>query len=148
MLTRYGDFDSAFALLDEFRRQMDRVWDGFETSDRPWALSAATWPLVNVYDSGQNLVLKADVPGVSEKDIHVSLEADTVSISGERKIEPPKGYTVHRQERGSVKFARTMALPCRADAEKVLAEVADGVLTITIAKAPEAQPRQIAVRTR
>ena len=148
MLTRFGDFYSAFALLDEFRRQMDRAWEGFEVSDRPWALSSATWPLINLYDSGQNLVLKADVPGVSEKDIRLSLEADTLSLSGERKVEPPKGYTVHRQERGSVSFARTMSLPCHVDAEKVTADISDGVLTVTIAKAPEAQPRQIAVRTR
>jgi HSP20 family protein len=146
MLTRFGDFDTALGLMDELRRRMDRVWDDFEPDDAPWTLSSATWPRINVFDAGANLVLKADVPGMSDKDLSVSLQGDTLSISGERKQDAPTGYVAHRQERGAVRFARSLYLPCKVNAEQVSAAVRDGVLTITLHKAPEAQPRQITVR--
>ena len=68
-----------------------------------------------------------------------------LTISGERKVEAPEGYSVHRQERGSVKFSRSFTFPCRIDTEKASATVKDGVLTIKLAKAAEAKPRKITV---
>ena len=146
MLTRFGDFDSALGLMDELRRRMDRIWEEFEPDQSPWTLSSAAWPRVNVFDAGSNLVLTADVPGMSEKDISVSLQDDALSVSGQRRSDAPAGYVAHRHERGAVKFARSFYLPCKVNAEQVAASVKDGVLTITLRKAPEAQPRQITVR--
>jgi len=151
MLSRLTDFDRTFDVLDELRRQMDRVWDDY---DGTWgiarsptqALSAASWPRFNVFDAGANLVITADVPGMTEKELQVSLEDGVVRVSGERKATAPEGFTVHRRERPSLRFARTVALPVKVDAERTSATVKDGVLTITLAKAPEARPRQIAVK--
>ena len=151
MFTRFGDASRDFALLDEFRRRMDRVWEDMDPS---WSASpsnarthvSSAWPRINLYDGGSNLVLKADVPGLSEKDVHVTLNESGVSISGERKIAPPEGYSAHRQERSSFSFSRSLTLPCKVDPEKTQASVKSGVLTVTLAKAPEAQPRQIAVQ--
>jgi HSP20 family protein len=151
MFTRFGDASRDFALLDEFRRRMDRVWEDMDPS---WSASpsnarthvSSAWPRINLYDGGSNLVLKADVPGLSEKDVHVTLNESGVSISGERKIAPPEGYSAHRQERSSFSFSRSLTLPCKVDPEKTQASVKNGVLTVTLAKAPEAQPRQIAVQ--
>lgn len=157
MFSRFGDASRDFALLDEFRRRMDRVWNDIDPS---WSAASAastapsnarthassTWPRVNLYDGGSNLVLKADVPGLSEKDINVTLNESGVSIAGERKVTPPEGYSAHRQERASFSFSRTVNLPCKVDPEQTQASVKNGVLTVTLAKAPEAQPRQIAVQ--
>jgi HSP20 family protein len=151
MFTRFGDASRDFALLDEFRRRMDRVWEDMDPSWSGTPSNARThassaWPRINLYDGGSNLVLKADVPGLSEKDVHVTLNESGVSIAGERKVAVPEGYSAHRQERTSFSFSRSLTLPCKVDPEKTQASVKNGVLTVTLAKAPEAQPRQIAVQ--
>jgi HSP20 family protein len=151
MFSRFGDASRDFALLDEFRRRMDRVWEDIDPS---WTASpsnarthsSSAWPRVNLYDEGSNLVLKADVPGLSEKDVHVTLNESGLSISGARKVAPPEGYSAHRQERSSFSFSRSITLPCKVNPEQTQASVKNGVLTVTLAKAPEAQPRQIAVQ--
>jgi HSP20 family protein len=151
MFSRFGDVSRDFALLDEFRRRMDRVWEEMDSSWSDSSTSGRThsssaWPRLNLYDEGSNLVLKADVPGLSEKDVHVTLNESGVSISGERKVAAPEGYSAHRQERNSFRFSRSLSLPCKVDPEQTQASVKNGVLTVTFAKAPEAQPRQIAVQ--
>jgi HSP20 family protein len=151
MFSRFGDASGDFALLDEFRRRMDRVWEEMDSSwsdGRPSGRthSSSAWPRLNLYDEGANLVLKADVPGLSEKDVHVTLNESGLSISGERRVAPPEGYSAHRQERSSLNFSRSLTLPCKVNPEQTQATVKNGVLTVTLAKAPEAQPRQIAVQ--
>lgn len=150
MLSRFSGFEN-LALMDELRRRMDRIWDEVEpswqgTAPGSSALSASTFPKINLHDGGSNLVLKADVPGVSESDVQVTLNENGVAISGERKVVAPEGYSAHRQERAHLKFSRSFALPCKVNPEQATASVKDGVLTITLAKAAEAQPRQITVR--
>jgi HSP20 family protein len=142
MLSRLTDFDRSFDILDELRRQMDRVWE----LPSAQALSQGSWPRFNVLDAGANLVVTADVPGITEKELTVSLEDGVLTVSGERKAFAPEGYGVHRRERAHQRFARSVALPLKIDAEKTSASVKDGVLTITLAKVPETPPRQIAVK--
>lgn len=137
MLSRFADFDSTFDVLDELRRQMDRAWQDS---------APAAWPRLNVYDDGTNVLVTADVPGLSEKDVTLTLHDGVLTIAGKRKAEVPEGYVVHRQERGAFEFTRSFKLPTKIDPEKTMAQVKDGVLTVTLAKAAEAQPRQIAVR--
>jgi HSP20 family protein len=149
MLSRVGDFDPTLTLMDELRRRMDRIWDD---SDPAWQGSSprafsSVFPRINVYDGGASLVLKADVPGLSEKDVEITLNEAGLSLSGERKVAAPEGYSAHRQERGHVKFSRTLQLPCKVNPDQATAHVKNGVLTITLAKAAEAQPRQITVRS-
>jgi len=151
MFSRLADVRREFALLDEFRRRMDRVWEDLDpswpaNSSNARTYSSSAWPRINLYDFGSELVLKADVPGLSEKDVHVTLNESGVSISGERKVAPPEGYSAHRQERSSFSFSRSFTLPCKVNPEQTKASVKNGVLQITLAKAPEAQPRQIAVQ--
>jgi len=151
-LTRWSDFDrdlGRFAALDLLRRRMDEMFRDF---DQPFRAlrnelgEVTTWPRANLYDVGPELVLSAAVPGLSEKDISINATGDVLSISGERKVEVPEGYSVHRQERGSLAFSRSFTLPCKVDMEKASATVKDGMLTVRLAKAAEAQPRQITVK--
>lgn len=144
MLTRFGDFDSSFAVLDELRRRMNRLWDEYD--DTPHANAA--WPRFNLFDTGAALVVTADVPGLGEKDLELKLNDGTLTVSGERKVVAPEGYSVHRQERPAFKFTRSFALPVKVDGERTTATVKDGVLTISLAKAAEAQPRQIPIKSK
>jgi len=146
MWTQFGDLNRTLSVMDELRRRMDRVWSDFDSMERTDGIAAAAWPKTNVYDTGAHLVVTADVPGLSEKDLHLTLATDSLSINGERKVEVPEGYSAHRQERSAVRFSRSLMLPCKVDADRTTAAVKDGVLSITLAKAPDAQPRQIAVR--
>jgi HSP20 family protein len=146
MLTFYNDWDRSLA---ELRRQMSQLIEDFDgdlpsTSLFGWG---KTWPRINLADSGDKLLVTAEVPGLSEKDISVAIEQDVLSITGERRIQAPEGYSIHRQERGDFKFARGIAMPCKVEAEKATATVRNGVLSVTLPKAPDAQPKRIEVRS-
>lgn len=145
MLGQWSEFERTFAALDDLRRRMEHV---FSDSEGPTTSEAAAgWPRAGLWDEGGKLVFKADVPGLANKDVHVSLTADVLTVSGERKMEIPSGYSVHRQERLPVKFSRSFALPCKVSGDDIAASLKDGVLTVTLPKAPESQPRQITVKS-
>lgn len=153
MLTRFTPFDRTVALMDDWRRRMDRAFADFQlpyapvgTFDDPWSLSEATWPRVNMYDNGSSLTLIAEVPGMAPGDLQIQLENDVLTLGGERRANVPQGYTAHRRERSSLSFTRTFNLPVKVNAEQVSATLKDGILTLEMAKAPEARPRQITVR--
>jgi len=152
MATRWTELDGSFSLLDEFQRRMNRLFSELGTGywpeqhRQPWY--GGGWPAINLYDTGKELLLQAEVPGLSEKDIQITGNQETLTISGERKVEMPEGYSVHRQEREGVRFSRSFSCPCKVDLERATATVRDGLLTVTLPKAPEAQPRQITVKAR
>lgn len=148
MLTRFDDLDRTFAMMDHLRRRMDRLFDdeprrGAEEAERMWS---GRFPRVNFTENAASLVLEADLPGLSDKDVQLTIHQDVLALSGERRSDVPQGYVVHRQERAPVKFTRSFTLPCKVDPEKSTATIKNGVLTVTLAKAAEAKPRQIAVK--
>jgi HSP20 family protein len=99
-----------------------------------------------MFDTGAELVIQAEVPGLSEKDLNLSLTAESLTLKGARKAQVPEGHSVHRQERPSFEFTRTFGFPTRIDPEKVTATVKDGLLVVTLPKAAEVRPRQITVK--
>jgi HSP20 family protein len=150
MLTYFDDFDRTFANMDQLRRRLDRLFDDFEGGPRRGRDAERMWtgrfPRLTFADKGQNLVLEADLPGLAEKDVQLSIHQDVLTMSGERRQDVPQGWYVHRQERVPVKFSRSFALPCKVDPERSTATLKNGVLTITLPKAATAQPRQITVK--
>jgi HSP20 family protein len=151
MLNRFDDFDRTFATIDQLRRRMDRLFEDFEPArahggrdaERMWS---GRFPRLSFVESEGSLVLEADLPGLGEKDVQLSIHQDVLTLSGERKPDAPQGWFVHRQERRPVKFSRSFALPCKVDPEKSTASLKNGVLTVTLVKATEAKPRAIAVK--
>jgi HSP20 family protein len=108
--------------------------------NRPWA------PAVDIYETENELVLKADVPDVEATDIDVRVENQTLTIAGQRKFErqdSAKGY--HRLERSYGNFVRSFAVPSSFDTDKIAAGFKNGVLTVTLAKKEAAKPRQIKI---
>jgi HSP20 family protein len=104
------------------------------------------WPAVELTDQGNAWQLRAELPGLTEKDIELSATADGVTLRAERKLETPEGHTLHRRERSNFRVARAFTLPSKIDPAKVEAALKNGVLTVTLAKAAEAQPRQVTVK--
>jgi HSP20 family protein len=155
MLTRWNDFgrfgtrDSAgsFDGLDELRREMNRLLFDFERGLPEGDVEASSlWPRAQLEDTGAALVLRAEVPGLSQNDVELTIDEKTLSLKGERRDNVPEGYSVHRKERAAYRFARSFALPAKIDPDQVEASLKHGVLTVTLPKAKEAQPRQINVR--
>jgi HSP20 family protein len=140
------DNDRTFGALDDFRRRMDRLFEGFDARWGAGEAYGAGWPRAELRDAGAELVLEAEVPGLSDKDITLTVTQDTLGLAGERKADAPEGYAVHRRERGQQRFSRSFALPTKVDVERVAATVKNGVLTVTLPKAAESRPRQIAVK--
>jgi HSP20 family protein len=109
-------------------------------SNRPWS------PAVDIFESENELVFKADVPDVELKDIDVRVENQTLTLTGERKFEKSdavKGY--HRLERSYGNFVRSFAVPNAFDTDNINATYRNGVLTVTLPKKEAAKPRQIKV---
>ena len=123
---------------DAFTRMLSEPRAG-----RPWS------PAVDIFETEDELVLKADVPEVELKDIDVHVENQTLTLSGERKFEKEdtsKGY--HRIERAYGQFTRSFTLPQSVDNEKVGAEYHNGVLTVRLPKKAAAKPRQVKVEVK
>jgi HSP20 family protein len=112
-----------------------------QTSTRPWA------PSVDIFETENELVLKADVPGVELKDIDIQLENGTLTLKGERKFEKDeKNKGFHRMERSYGSFVRYFTVPDTVDAEHVRADFSNGVLTVTLPKKEIAKPKSIKVK--
>jgi HSP20 family protein len=112
-------------------------------TNRPWA------PSVEIYETENDLVLKADLPDVDAKDVDVRVENQTLSISGERKFEKNdsgKGY--HRIERSYGRFSRSFSVPSAFDTENIKADFKNGVLSVSLPKKEAAKPRQIKVEVK
>ncbi|HZQ55394.1 MAG TPA: Hsp20/alpha crystallin family protein [Bryobacteraceae bacterium] len=141
-VTRYnpfgGDFEDFPAGLRLFQDSLSRLFS--EPASRPWT------PPVDIYETENELVLKADVPDIDPKDVGIQLENGTLTLKGERKFEEQKnGRGFHRIERSYGKFVRAFSLPETVDGDKVKADYKNGVLTITLPKKEVAKPRTINV---
>lgn len=104
-------------------------------------------PAVDIVEDSDGYTVMLDVPGLKASDIEVSLDKTELTISGERvQIEAAEGETFHRTERRTGRFSRTLSLPAHVASDRIEATVTDGVLRVTLPRAPEAKPRTIEVR--
>ena len=128
-----------FRDLARFQFGFDRLFDGVP-------FGTAWNPAVDIYETDNDLVLKAELPGIDQKDIDVQVENHTLSLRGERKVEKEtKEENFRCVERSYGSFSRSFTLPETVDQEKIRAEYKDGVLTVTLPKRPETKPKQIKV---
>jgi HSP20 family protein len=134
MMTTQREFDRLF------KEAFTPLFGEAELSTRTWA------PPVDIYETENDIVLKAELPGVDPKDVEVRVEDSTLYLKGERKFEKEvKDENYHRVERSYGSFARSFSLPNSINAEKVKAEYKDGLLMLTLPKREEAKPRTIKI---
>lgn len=141
-ITKYDPFDMPGLPVASFRMLEDTLNRFFSepAGSRPWT------PAVDIRETENALVLKADLPEMKLEDLDIRLENGTLTLKGERKFEKKeedRGY--HRIERSYGSFVRAFSLPEYADAENVSADYKDGVLTVTVPKKEVAKPRAIKV---
>ncbi|MCX7821589.1 MAG: Hsp20/alpha crystallin family protein [Brevinematales bacterium] len=104
-------------------------------------------PRVDVYEKNNNIVVKADIPGIDEKDLSVELEGNVLTISGKKEEEKEvKEKNYHRIERSYGSFCRSITLPDGIEADKISAEYKKGVLTVNIPKSKTAEAKKIEVK--
>ena len=135
--------DNLTNIRDEINRLFESPYDNNGGSDvfNAWA------PALDLFEEKDNLVVRAELPGMKKEDIDLSLHDNVITVSGERKNEKKyaEGET-SREERFFGRFTRSMKLPKQVDITKVKASYKDGVLTVTLPKAEEAKPRQIEIK--
>lgn len=128
--------------LHRMRRQLDQMFE--ESPDQ--RVSAGVFPLINLTEDRDKYYVRAELPGVKGDELDIQVTGKNLSISGERKIaSEEEGARYHRREREAGTFSRVIGLPGDVDADKVEANLENGILSITVPKAEIAKPRQISV---
>ncbi len=138
-LARFSNLNDLPTAMLSFNETVNRLVPG-DNQSRPWS------PAVDIFETDNELIFRADAPDVNLAQIEVQVENGTLTLKGERSIENDdsvKGY--HRMERSYGAFARSFTLPETVDAESARADYAHGVLTITLSKKAVAKPRAIKV---
>lgn len=147
MWTRSNDIDRMFGAMDLLRSRMNRVFPDFNRwyGDYEGWMTGRSFPLTNLYDQGDHLEIKAEVPGLGKEDLNIRIQGNYLEISGTRKSDAPEGYQAHRVERGTASFSRSFTMPSDINAEKVEANLQNGVLTLVLPKAEAAKPKKITI---
>ena len=134
-----------FRELARMEREME---DLFGRVEWPWRAERGWAPAIDMVDAEEEIVLRADLPGMDEKSIDVSVQDGTVTISGERKEEKEeKKEDFYYAERSYGAFSRTVMLPVGVDADRVKATFKKGVLEVHLPKAKEAKGRKVDIKT-
>lgn len=133
----------------EIQSEMNRLFDGF--FGRPTAITAridgrAWMPVVDMYETKDDLILNFELPGVREKDVSLSIMGDLLTVKGERSFnQESKEDHAHHVERAYGKFERSVQLPMPVKADGVKATYRDGVLEVKLPKAEESKPKEIKI---
>jgi HSP20 family protein len=144
-ITKWDPFKDLVTLQDRMNRLFEDSLRGVRDSDG--GLTGTAWsPAVDIYETDNEVVLKAELPGVDQKGIDIHVENNTLTLRGERKLEKEtKQENYYRIERAYGSFLRSFTLPGTIDQERIHADYKDGVLTVQMPKREETKPKQIKV---
>jgi HSP20 family protein len=135
-----------FRELDHLQDEVNRLYESF-FGRRPFSERPDVFPAINVSEDHDNLYVSAELPGVEAKDVDITVEEDSLTIKGVRRVEPDyEGVSYHRREREGGGFNRKISLQTRIVTEKVKAEMKDGVLTVVMPKAEDVKPTTIDIK--
>ena len=137
---------SHLAELERMRRQMDQIYGRLQGENAHQSPPSGVFPLINLTQDSDHYFIRAELPGVPADALDIQSTGRNVSITGERKIQVEQSARYHRRERESGRFSRAFTLPGDIDRDNISASLVDGILTITVPKAPEAKPRQITIK--
>lgn len=140
MIMGYADpFETLFAFQRALENRLASDWLGTTTA------SMGTYPPVNVFQQGDDLVAIVELPGVQKEDLNVQAEENTIRIAGRKAIDYPENVSLHRRERLSGIFDRTLVVPMQIDPDGIKAEYNDGLLALFIPRAERDKPRNIQI---
>ncbi len=139
-----------FREMTDIQQEVNRLFDSFFGRPATLASGERMWmPLADMYETKDDLYVTFEIPGVSEKEISVSITGDVLTVKGERKWErTEKDEAFHRLERVYGKFERAVPLPTLVQGDKVKATYRDGILEIKLPKAEQIKPKEIKIELR
>lgn len=149
-MTAYARFIPQNQDLKTLQGQLGRLFEPFArfASGDEDLVSGAWVPPVDVAETQERIVVRAEVPGMKQEDIQIEFENGLLTIRGERRIEKNDGMTWHRVERVYGNFSRSFTLPRTVDPEKIVASYREGILEIEVPKREEAKPKQIRIEVK
>lgn len=141
MFTAFADpFNALFDLQRALEARLASDWLQDSTASR------GPFPPINVFQQGDDIVAIIELPGIDKNDLNVHAQGNTIRISGTKAVDFPEGVSVHRRERISGGFDRTLSLPVQLDTDGVKAEYRDGILALFLPRAETDKPRAIAIK--
>ena len=126
--------------------EMDQLFGLFNGAMGLRSMPRSSFPAVNIYDNGDELILTAEVPGIRPEDLNLTVIENTITLEG-KKNGKEEGVKYYRCERSSGTFTRTMTLTEKVNPDKVKATYKDGVLTVQMPKAKESKPKTIKIKS-
>jgi HSP20 family protein len=140
MIMGYADpFETLFAFQRALENRLASDWLGTTTA------SMGAYPPVNVFQQGDDLVAIVELPGVQKEDLNIQAKENTIRIAGRKAIDYPENVSLHRRERLSGVFDRTLVVPMQIDPDGIKAEYNDGLLALFIPRAERDKPRNIQI---
>jgi len=141
-LGRMGNIFNTWHEMDRLHREMNRLFSG---RSLPFSRE---YPAINLWSSGDNVIVIAEIPGIDSKDLDISVEGDILTVSGVRGHEElTENEKYHRQERPHGRFRRNVRLPFRVDPQKVDAVYEKGIVKITLPRLEQDKPKKISIKT-
>lgn len=138
-------FPDPFESLFDLQRSLD----AFRASDwlsRGLSGGGGTFPLLNIFSQDDDILVTTELPGVKREDVDIQVHGNRLRIAGRKAIQYDDGASLHRRERLSGNFDRTVAIPFEVDAERVKAEYRDGVLALLLPRAERDKPKSITIK--
>jgi len=129
------------------REAMDQLFD--EAFTRPFGMSEFSMPAIDLYQTNEDVIVKAELPGMTAEDVEISVAGDMLTLKGEiqRKDErEDAAYLIREQRYG--RFERSLMLPTEVQSDKAQAEFENGILTVTLPKAEQVRPKTITVKVK
>jgi HSP20 family protein len=108
--------------------------------------SRGPFPPINVFQQSDDILALMELPGIDKNELQIEAKANTVRISGKKRVDYSNGVSVHRRERVSGEFDRTLSLPVQVDPDRIRAEYRDGLLALFLPRAESDKPRSIKIK--
>jgi HSP20 family protein len=141
MITAFADpFDALFSLQRELEARLASDWLSEMSASR------GPFPPINVFQQGDDILALMELPGVDKNDLQIQAKANTIRISGKKRVEYANEASVHRRERVSGEFDRTLSLPVQFDPNGIKAEYRDGLLALYLPRAESDKPHSIKIK--
>ena len=141
MITAFADpFDTLLNLQRALEASYASDWLQDLTTSR------GPFPPMNVFQQGDDILVIIELPGMDKNNLQIQAKENTIRISGKKAVDYPEGVSVHRRERISGEFDRTLSIPVQLDPDRIKAEYRDGILTLFLPRAESDKPRTITIK--
>jgi HSP20 family protein len=141
MIPAYSD---PFAALLDLQRALEARFASNWLQDA--TASRGPFPPINVFQQGDDILAIVELPGIDKNDLQIQAKENTIRLSGKKAVNYPEGVSVHRRERITGEFDRTLSLPLYLDPDGIKAEYKDGILALFLPRAEQDRPRSIKIK--